>query len=101
MIKTQKEIKTKSGEILPKGSPVTFRGLDEENSRNSSLCLVQGIRPEPYKVRITSAFKTPSMEELEEWTNDGVCESIAGERVEPDGWDEHGSPSWLLAMGLI
>ncbi len=101
MIKTQKEIKTKSGEILPKGSPVTFRGLDEESTRNSSLCLVQGIRPEPYKVRITSAFKSPSIEQLAEWVNDGVCESILGETVEPDGCDEHGSPSWLLALGMI
>lgn len=98
---TKKEIKTKSGEVLPKGSPVTFRGLDEGNSFNSSLCLVQGLRAEPYKVRITSAFKSPSMNKLEEWANDGVCESILGERVEPDGCDEYGSPSWLLALGLI
>ena len=95
MIKTQKEIKLKTGETLPKGLAVSF--IPE----NWSRCLVQGSRIEPYRVRISSAFKTPSMEELEEWVNDGVCESIAGERVEPDGWDEHGSPSWLLAMGLI
>lgn len=94
--KTEKEIKTKSGEILPKGSPVTFLG-----EKAPHLCLVQGNRAEPYKIRITSAFESPSMEELEEQSNDGVCDSILGERVEPDGYDEHGSPSWLLAMQLI
>lgn len=92
---TQKEIKMKSGEIVPKGAEVSFiAGKDH-------LCLVQGNRAEPYKVGISSAFKSPSLEELEEWVNDGVCESILGERVEPDGHDEHGSPSWLLALSMI
>lgn len=92
---TQKEIKLKDGSILPKGLPVTF--LQD----NPSRCLVRGARAEPYRVRVTSAFKTPSMAELEESANDGVCPSIAGETVEPDGWDSHGSPSWLLAFGVI
>lgn len=46
-------------------------------------------------------FEKVTMEELQEAVNDGVCQSICGETVEPDGYDEHGSPSWLLAMGLI
>ena len=46
-------------------------------------------------------FEPINMEELQEAVNDGVCQSICGETVEPDGYDEHGSPSWLLAMGLI
>lgn len=94
--KTEKEIKTKSGEILPKGSPVSFIGEDAPN-----LCLVKGNRLEPYRVRITSAFHAPSMEELEEYASDSVCQSILGENVEPDGYDEHGSPSWLLALQMI
>jgi len=92
---TEKEIKLKSGEILPKGLPVSW------DNENHSICFVRGNRLEPYRVRISSAFVAPSIEELEEQCNDGVCDSVLGERVEPDGTDEYGSPSWLLALGMI
>lgn len=94
-MKTQKEIKLKDGGILPKGLPVTF------NEEKPWICLVQAERPEPYRIRVKSAFKMPSIRSLEEAAMDGVCDSIAGEQVEPDGWDSHGSPSWLLALGMI
>ncbi len=92
---TKKQIELKSGEILPKGLPVTFC------QDSPSICLVQGERIEPYKIRVSSAFHAPSIGKLERQSNDGVCDSILGKRVEPDGWDEHGSPSWLLALGMI
>lgn len=95
-MKTEKPIKLKTGETLPKGLPVTFLG--EANPR---VCLVHADRDEPFRVRITSAFHAPSIEELEDQSNDGVCDSICGERVEPDGYDQHNSPSWLLALGMI
>ncbi len=94
-MKTEKQIRLKTGDVLPAGLPVTF--IEE----NNTSCLVQGDRLEPYMVRITSAFHMPSMEELEEAANDGVCPSILGETVEPDGRDEHNAPSWLLALGMI
>ena len=43
----------------------------------------------------------PSMEELEEYVFDSICESTDGCMTEPDGMCEHGHPSWLLHMGLI
>lgn len=46
-------------------------------------------------------IEQPDLDQLSEWVHDGICDSILGERVEPDGIDEHGSPSWLLAMGMI
>jgi hypothetical protein len=46
-------------------------------------------------------FFMPTDEQLEEWVYDGVCESVRGETVEPDGFDSEGSPSWLVALGLI
>lgn len=46
-------------------------------------------------------IEAPDEEQIKAWVHDSVCESILGERVEPDGVDEHGSPSWLLAMGLL
>lgn len=45
--------------------------------------------------------EAPTMEELQEWVYDSVCNSINGETVEPDGYDEEGFPSWLLALGMI
>jgi hypothetical protein len=43
----------------------------------------------------------PSVEQLEEWMMDGICEATDGCIVEPDGICEHGCQSWLLVMGLI
>jgi len=38
--------------------------------------------------------------DVEEAMSDGVCLSLTGENVEPDGWDSQGFPSLLLALGL-
>ena len=43
----------------------------------------------------------PSMKQLERWAYDSVCESVAGDDVEPDGTGPDGSPSWLVALCLI
>ena len=43
----------------------------------------------------------PSLEQLEEWSDDGIAEATDGCSVEPDGTCEHEHPSWLLAMGFI
>jgi len=44
---------------------------------------------------------TPTIEDLEDWMNQGGCEATDGCWVEPDGVCEHGCKSWLLVMGLI
>lgn len=41
-------------------------------------------------------YPTPTLEELEWWTFDGVCETPEGDAVEPDHPD-----SWLRILGLI
>lgn len=73
----------------------------------------QSLRPEYVRMRtadgrsiITGHFRAaglrvPSMERLERWSFDSVAESVFGTDVEPDGWSYDGSPSWLLALGLI
>lgn len=45
--------------------------------------------------------KAPSLAALERQSNDGVCTTVTGHRVEPDGFGPDGSPSWLLVMGVI
>ena len=56
------------------------------------------LKPEPEP---KPAITTPSDEQLGEWMFDGVCEAVDGCTVEPDGTCEHGSPSWLLQLGMI
>lgn len=64
--------------------------------------------PETKSVRISAAtaaralgIEAPDIEQLEEWVHNDNCESVLGERIEPDGIDEHGSPSWLLVLGMV
>ena len=50
---------------------------------------------------IKKKLQPPSIEQLEEWMQEGGCEAIDECWVEPDGTCEHGCRSWLLIMGLI
>ena len=43
----------------------------------------------------------PSLSTLQAWEADGICETPTGYQVEPDGHGPDGSPSWLLALGII
>ena len=43
----------------------------------------------------------PSIEELEDFVFDSICETTDGCEAEPDGHCEHGHPSWLLYLGMI
>jgi hypothetical protein len=53
--------------------------------------------------RLDSYFgiKVPSEKTLMKWDSDGYSKSIAGKKVEPDGWDSEGTPSWLVLLGYI
>lgn len=55
-----------------------------------------------YAPKYFSEFEgQPSMNCLERWSNDGICETPLGNIVELDGTDEYGCPSWLLALAMI
>jgi hypothetical protein len=41
-------------------------------------------------------YQVPSMDEIDGWVVDSVCETPEGDRVEPDHPD-----SWLSLLGLI
>lgn len=43
----------------------------------------------------------PDLQELMQMAFDGVCLSVAGKITEPDGHDENGFPSWMLALNII
>lgn len=91
-----RDIPLKSGEILTKGTKVTVKpipGVDRG-------CVINnGSRD--YKIPYTYVFRKPSDNCLMESVSDGVCSTPAGNRVEPDGHDSDGFPSWLLILGMI
>lgn len=58
--------------------------------------LVSGLRPWQLGVK-----SLPSLNTLERWGNDGLCDTLTGDSVEPDGVGPDGAPSWLLALGMI
>jgi len=43
----------------------------------------------------------PSLEQLQDWLTDGICETPTGDQVEPDGQGPDGAPSWLRLLGFI
>jgi hypothetical protein len=91
-MKTQKEVKLKTGEIVPKGTKVTEWKV---NGNDSHCRLATGN-----VVRVTSVFKEPSIASLENWSC-GIAKAVDGAKVEPDGYSPDGAPSWLLVCGLI
>lgn len=92
--RNEKEVRLRSGITIPAGDgTVTFDGRPD-------TCILEYLGLQ-YRIRIRSAFEVPDMDTLEAWTSEGVCESVAGHNVEPDGFDVEESPSWLLALGLI
>lgn len=101
---TRRDIKLKTGEVIAKGTPLT---LAVGNDR--VLLATDEQRQTTYRLSLQGAHRNfgspftsiPSVDDLEDWGNDGVCESVTGERVEPDGHDENGFPSWMLVLGLI
>ncbi len=98
----EKEIKLKTG-ILPVGD---ITSVTVEKERPSVAILWSSSQNREIKVRSTRLhkwfpdFEAIEMGELEEAISDGVCTSLCGYNVEPDGWDSKGFPSKLLAAGL-
>lgn len=103
---TTRDIKTKTGEkFIAKGSKVDV--AFDVASAHGGMCATAFSMTTGEGVRIVSrdfsaiGIKVPSMRKLTKWNDEGVCQTVFGARVEPDGTDEYGAPSWLLAMGLI
>lgn len=89
--------KLKSGERVPVGCDLTWTG------RGGAQVEYEG---RTIKISAKTAAKVlevdfPSDEDLARWVCDSLVYSVMGEQVEPDGYDCYGSPSWLLALGII
>jgi hypothetical protein len=111
-VKTRKELKSKSGVIIQPGTivSITFK----ENSDQNAYIEMAGLSlntpaSKPYmaipiklmNVYFTGCSKMPSMNTLEKASDAGICTTVFGSRVEPDGYDQFGAPSWMLVLGII
>lgn len=97
-IKVRANITLKDGRTILKGERLEFKGTHPERPESVGLFAWNG---EVLRMRYRNIMKVPSMKTLERWSYDGIAESVFGDRVEPDGYDANGAPSWLLAVGMI
>lgn len=101
-----KEIKFKNGLVIPVGTNLTVTFVAGQTVANLTGGSAGGV-PVSIKLRCSSLpryftkFKAPSLKTMEKWSDEGVAKSMLGQRVEPDGYDDEGSPSWMLVVGII
>lgn len=98
-----KEIKLKDGKSFPVGSicDITFNGSTQAVKINVVAANVTFSAFARSLPSYFSKIKVPSLKTMEKWSDDGIAKSVLGHKVEPDGFDHEGSPSWLIVMGLI
>lgn len=104
---TKRDITSKKGTI-PKGTKVTLSWKDLDGKDRAHMTRVVDdagtsvlISTESLPDKVSGVSAVPSTKTLEKWSGDGIAKSVLGAKVELDGWDDQGSPSWVLAMGLI
>ena len=108
--KLKRDVKTKDGRTFPKDSPVDVKFFGDKNNGHY-ICeiTVQGDDDSnrTFKAAISSlpttvsGFTKPSIITMNKWMSDGIAKTPTGKKTETDGYGDDGSPSWLLALGLI
>ena len=93
----------KDGRVIPANVEI---GVEMNGTRIASVTIPDFNAP--VKINLINAYKwikgfiaPPSIKKMEQWMEDGIAETVTGERVEPDGMGTDGSPSWLIVMGMI
>ena len=97
-------LKLKDGTVYSVGTEFNIMPLSTNPDRG--ICLIDQKGRE-ISLKATSAgiyfehdFVQINQDAIDEAIMDGGCPSLIGDTVEPDGHDEHGFPSILLACGL-
>lgn len=103
--KLRKDLILKNGEVFKKDTTGTITFPNPEESKNGTRCFFS-YNGETYKIAtrklgIYFGYRIPSETTLYRWMSDCICKSVTGKTVEPDGYGDDNSPSWLLALGLI
>lgn len=98
-------ITTKKGIVFAAGEKVTV-AFDVKTKSGHKAASVYSATASDGRRFVSANFATiglkmPSLATLERYSSEGIAKSVFGEKVECDGWDAHGSPSWFLVAGLI
>jgi len=101
----QRQIRFKDGSIWEGGKEVNVT----VDKRTPHIALLTPDNDEELPKRIHSKnlymwfdeFIEITEDLLQQATFDGICPSLLGDDVEPDGWDSEGFPSALMAYGII
>lgn len=105
---SKKELKTKDGRVYAKGTSFDVNMIDvpykdcfaTANPMNGDKPItMRAIKLGKYFDKFIQVDIGKMIEEEE--MDSCVCPSLTGKRVEPDGHDEYGFPSVLLAAGYI
>lgn len=78
---------------------LTGQGIDAETGNTTTVSV--RCRASNWNKYFKANPKPPTARTLINWEMEGICKSLAGNTVEPDGWSFDGTPSWLLAFGVI
>lgn len=102
ILKSKREIRTKGGTVFDKG-----HSFDVQPGANRAKCISQEsdarvVIPYVLMHKFFGGFKQqPTTQTLMKWENNAFCKTPRGEKVELDGHDHDGFPSWALIMGLV
>ncbi len=105
---SKKELKTKDGRVYPKGTSFEIKMIDVPYKDVFAVAdPMNGDKPVTMRAmklgryfRGFHEYNINTMIENEEMDS-CVCPSLTGKQVEPDGHDEYGFPSVLLAAGYL
>lgn len=104
-VKAKRDIKLKSGKVIKKDTRCAV--LDFLGGGNVIKFRVDGIaKPVLFLTRnahinMTKFTEMPSQKALSRMATASSVKTVSGYYTEPDGHGPDGSPSWLLAFGLI
>jgi len=100
--KTIKDLKSKKGTFISKGSDIL--ATYDQNKRavmieeSDKIIYIPASKAYNY---LNGFKKEPSITTMEKWANDGIAKTIIGTKIEPDGYDNKGMPSWFIVVGII
>ena len=93
---------------IAKGEKVTLSWKDKDGKDRAHYTRLTDsagnsvlVSTETLAQKVSGVTNAPSIATMEKWSSNGIAKSLLGAKVEPDGWDSDGSPSWMLAMGMI
>ena len=101
MYTSQCDLTLKDGEVIPRGT--TFAVTWNRYPSTGNIVQIRNVTltMSGKSVGKLISGEMPTMDQIEAWVCDSVCDTPSGETVEPDGHSHYGEPSWLLLLGLI